>query len=502
MATPRVSRRSGGGRPPSACGLRTPVADPAFRRGARLGRGWRSERGILVISAYLMLALFLVYSNTMTLNTVTQRVASDRLRERLQALDLAQGAAEQLREDVYEFLSDLYQNEYDGNAIQAMEWLNAFQDWLDGTGDAPDPPFDLAGRLGERSGASGDGTDEAHPRTVTGLSTGQGQAWIKRIRAPNGDFAAREVVVEAFATVGQTTKRIQVTFSLGLGAANVFRYAYFVNNLGWFEAPLGTWIDIFGESRSNGDLKFGTGSFYILGDLYASKNEELDSEGLIVNGSRAQEYGSVANYMDWRGKQSRPGYKPVVDGQPAIGKGGAGADPWPNGFGWDFNYRDQRKYERQDIEPIPYLGNLSYYRDLAADQDGTVTYTDPRDGSTHTITHEYLGPDGVGNSGDENTPVVITGTDANPIRIDGPVVIPGDVIIKGVIAGQGTLYAGRNVHVIGEIRYATRARWRAVERDTVSGQLRQRGATSNDSTTSWDETNLGKVDSTGHYTPP
>jgi hypothetical protein len=32
-------------------------------------------------------------------------------------------------------------------------------------------------------------------------------------------------------------------------------------------------------------------------------------------------------------------------------------------------------------------------------------------------------------------------------------VVPGDVIIKGQVRGQGTIYAGRNIHIVGAITY-------------------------------------------------
>jgi len=50
--------------------------------------------------------------------------------------------------------------------------------------------------------------------------------------------------------------------------------------------------------------------------------------------------------------------------------------------------------------------------------------------------------------------VVIVGTDADPITIAGNIFATGDVIVKGKVDGQGALYAGRNVYVAGDIRYA------------------------------------------------
>ncbi len=65
--------------------------------------------------------------------------------------------------------------------------------------------------------------------------------------------------------------------------------------------------------------------------------------------------------------------------------------------------------------------------------------------------------DGNGPSGNENLAdkgsVVLYGTEDSPIEINGPVVIDGDVIISGYVKGAGTIYAGRNIHIIGDLRY-------------------------------------------------
>ncbi len=50
--------------------------------------------------------------------------------------------------------------------------------------------------------------------------------------------------------------------------------------------------------------------------------------------------------------------------------------------------------------------------------------------------------------------LVLVGTTANPIHIEGNVFVSGDVIVKGVVTGRGALYSGRNVYVAGDLGYA------------------------------------------------
>jgi len=75
-------------------------------------KGRLGNRGFILISSYLLLSLFLVYSGTLSVRTFGQRLAADQFRAGLQALDLAQGASQQLQERFYEFLtSEIYQGE-------------------------------------------------------------------------------------------------------------------------------------------------------------------------------------------------------------------------------------------------------------------------------------------------------------------------------------------------------------------------------------------------------
>ena len=57
-----------------------------------------------------------------------------------------------------------------------------------------------------------------------------------------------------------------------------------------------------------------------------------------------------------------------------------------------------------------------------------------------------LGPQTIAN-------VVLTGTPANPIVIDGTVAIDGDVVISGWIKGKGTILASGNVYVPSSLQY-------------------------------------------------
>jgi hypothetical protein len=95
--------------------------------------------------------------------------------------------------------------------------------------------------------------------------------------------------------------------------------------------------------------------------------------------------------------------------------------------------------ERLDM---PNLNDLSYYEAEAVSRGSSIIV----DGVT--LINGVFGDDP-----GENGNIVLVGTNAHPIEIDGPVVVRGDVVIKGVIKGQGTIYAGRNIYVADDIKY-------------------------------------------------
>ena len=65
--------------------------------------------------------------------------------------------------------------------------------------------------------------------------------------------------------------------------------------------------------------------------------------------------------------------------------------------------------------------------------------------------------------------VVMTGTDTNPVRINGDLAIDGDLIISGPIEGTGSLWVRGNIYVTGDLEYA----------DAVVDNERQFGVSAN-----------------------
>lgn len=517
-----------------------------------------NNRGFALIITYMVLALFFIYANVLTLSTLTQRQAADRLRERNQALDLAQAAAEQLRVELYDFLTvAVYSREYQGDAVKALQWLDSLgaalvnpalkeQDNL--KFDLPTQDTNGDGRLTEDDVVDGnrDATSQANARLLLsspgpdlrygtaddpGLPTTNAanppRAWLvsEASTNPADTLAPRMVTIEALATVGSTTKRLRVRYQIALGMSDIFRYAYFLNNYGWIQVTNPAAVNVYGEMSSNGDLALGTAptrNIAIAGDLYASENPDVinpitgnPSQGLITGDPYSSRVDPPnKNYWGWKGPRARPDRKLTLDGQPPIG---GALKTLPYGWGWDSSgpndpvhgSKEQARYERQPARQVPYLGDLGFYKRRAAERSSTLIYNAPgsdglygtADDVPTTMSQVYAGPDGTPGNGDDRAPLILYGTPTKPIVLNGPVVIPGDVIIRGTVTGRGSIYAGRNVHIVGEVRYANPTTWPSIERlesndPATNGQLRQLNPTTAP------QQNLGYVCRDGAYRAP
>jgi len=312
---------------------------------------------------------------------------------------------------------------------------------------------------------------------------------------------------------GEPSRVVDVTTRLELARSQVFDYTYFVNNYGWMDGFRESDLIINGDMRANGNFNFLNGSPTVNGSVYASSNDKLvpRAVGLLnsapvkmsqagyagwnpaapsrISGESDAEYNArVTAYRDTLAKRRRPSY--------AAGTFGAdGSSSYENSR--DFVYRSDaalvegrvagavvgdstgiRSWSRttsgasaltsildagQTKEVVmPDLSDLARYSAISASYrnpkanfaDGTANpdYNQPayvEVWNSNTNRYERLSTNGVITGS-----AVLVGTDAHPIKLNGPVTVSQDVVIKGTIDGQGTFYAGRNVHIVGSIRYA------------------------------------------------
>ena len=280
----------------------------------------------------------------------------------------------------------------------------------------------------------------------------------------------------------RVTATIRERVVFGTGQSRVFDYAYFVNNYGWMS---GNTITINGDMRANGNVSLSQAT--VNGRVYAAANDELGVRGEVTLSGSPQIKGQT-DYRSAAGSRARPDKADY---------GVTGAYDAPKQSGtirkptyYDDPYDEDGKWspvavpgtgtrgatsgativnEGSDSLAMPFVSELENYVAYAQERKGTLTYpaysyTDSlgtnRTVSGGTVFAHYTG---TGPSGDataaDNGALVLVGTAANPIVIDGPVVVDSDVIIKGYVTGQGTIYSGRNIHIVGDVKYVNAPSW-------------------------------------------
>ena len=284
----------------------------------------------------------------------------------------------------------------------------------------------------------------------------------------------------------QVVVTVQERIVFGTGQSPVFDYAYFVNNYGWMS---GNTITINGDMRANGNMSLSQST--VNGFVYAAANDELGVDGRVTLSSSPQIKNAQA-YRSSAGGRARPDKGDYLtsksfdapqasgairapsydsDGNAVDGTGTRGAesgDPIVNAW--------------SDSLPMPFVSDLDNYVKYAQEYNGNaggrltypaVTYVDSAGesrtvpGGTVVAHYEGSGPSGVSTNAD-NGALLLVGTAANPIVIDGPVVVDSDVVIKGYVTGRGTIYSGRNVHIIGDVKYVNAPNWGHVDADDAA----------------------------------
>ncbi len=271
--------------------------------------------------------------------------------------------------------------------------------------------------------------------------------------------------VTFFATAARMTGNgvlVSVTFaervSFGVDRSKVFDYAYFVNNYGWFE---GSTITANGAVRANGDMSLSQNP-KVNGDVFAARNDELNVPGDIKNGT-----GTMDNKNTYRSTQ----YGTANRARPLQVSHDDGGYNAPVSVTSDDLTARLHGNLREGLD-MPWISGLNEYIEYGKELKSTLSQ-----GGTYYINNANSGDpnygyyQGTGPSGDPELPdnhaLVLEGSQTNPIRINGPVVVSNDVVIKGYVTGQGTIYSSRNIHIVGDIKYVNPPNW--ANKEAASG---------------------------------
>jgi hypothetical protein len=334
----------------------------------------------------------------------------------------------------------------------------------------------LAGSSSENPGAvhSGDvSSGSRYAAGVIGYTEVDSYNRLVTIRSVSWEDANHNGLLDE----NETRKILQVNQVFSLERSPVFDYTYFVNNYGWMQGFADWMLRVNGDMRANGDFDFTGGTPTINGSVYASANNKLvpPAPG-YVNITPVQQSNSAYNGVN--DPRRRQGYDPAKHGV----KGSAEFEKWR-----DFIYdqqgdvvtgrlagsvigdsRGHRRYNGQTLDPtpakeivMPDLDDISKYIDLSTSYvDDRPTFDNGQPNPDYgqgayvkvwdAAQNKYVRVD---TNGVVPGSAILIGSSSRPILIHGPVTFHNDVVIKGYVQGQGTLYAGRNVHVVGSIRY-------------------------------------------------
>ena len=358
--------------------------------------------------------------------------------------------------------------------------------------------------------------------TVTGSISGVGRfsAGVISYVQPEGNSFTRVVIIRSVGWVdannngsiddNEPVKVVDVTAAYQLSRSQVFDYSYFVNNYGWMSGFSSTSLVVNGDMRANGDFTFSGGSPTVNGSVIATANDKLspasagDITGVPVkqdNASYISTQNGTSNPDDLE-KRMRPGYDATIHGA----RGSATYEQWrdiifdsdaniTNGTlsgaaladrsgtrGWT-NPSGTVATNLLDNQPtdeviMPDLSDLATYQNLSNNYTDTkATFKDgtanPYSGqgawldvwNSSTNSYQRVTTNGVLSGS-----VVLIGTDSKPIKVHGPVTITQDVLIKGTVQGQGTIYTGRNIHIVGSIRYKVKPSFRGNSPTDIDNQ--------------------------------
>jgi len=362
---------------------------------------------------------------------------------------------------------------------------------------------------------------ESPAAAMTGTLPGVGMysAAITSFAQPVGDDFSRTVTVRAVGFIdrnanslldsNEPAKVVDVKVTFQLKRSQVFDYVYFVNNYGWMDGFGKNDLYMNGDLRANGDFTLSNGTPTINGTVIATPNDKLNS-GTAGNISGTPVKWTDATYKSYqngnsnfvsRMRQAYDSTKHGVRGSNTYEEWrdvlfdttgsvlnnkltGATLSDSSGSKGW-VRTDDNNNPTFNMIDPaptqevvMPDLGDISEYQTLS------TTYVDSKaffaDGTSNpgynlgssievwnSSTNVYVRLD---TNGYINGSAVLVGTSDRPIKIHGPITVAQDAVIKGFVTGQGAIYTGRNVHIVGSIRYKNPPDFRGNNPTTIDQQ--------------------------------
>jgi len=412
-----------------------------------------------------------------------QRIAAAR------ALELAQGAGRMNLQLVYlDYCANNMSNPAGPDPRNSVIWLGVTRDTVNGNRETQEPPPMAVDAKYNRSWSIFGQGEVTKSCAVAAVDPGF--LYVDLVFTTTARVPPEPMAPRIFASVSDkqrwvyTTVQELVRFNFA-EQSRVFDFAYFVNNYGWMFDDGSGCIKLFGNVGANGDLDF-RGAPLVDGSMFAAYNPALNSPG-NVNGQDHVKYDTLSQYLSFINSQSQPLCSMFPPTNPAYTDDNGVPIQFTPGYSGDLT-----QYTRQQPLNMPYLGDLSTFKSMAQQNKGSIQQlkfggdaSNPGDWVTiaSAVYGANPGENGltstVDSSGkvtvqpnplplvqpsssqpnDPNGNVALIGTAAQPLKITGPVVITNDLVLKGTITGQGTIFTGRNLHIVGDVTYLNPPAW-------------------------------------------
>ncbi|MEK7813219.1 MAG: hypothetical protein AAB296_05605, partial [Candidatus Desantisbacteria bacterium] len=364
------------------------------------------QKGMALALTLFFLLLLVMGGTIFFITSQTEIKHSSSYERRLEALSLAESAAERA----------IWRLKSEGWASCPDEWNRNFG------ANASLPPVKIA---------AGQYMRVSFPETIFTGKDSQGNDYAN-VKIIASGIIGRE---QDGKIIPVCTKQIEIIVMIGREVSNkmpkVFDYAYFLNNWGWWYYAGGEQCP--GSMRSNGrfDIKKISGP---LSPWTSSGAVRID--------------GSIEAHMD-------------VDYHNYPPDGLAGLKKNPPDYAAE-------PYKKPDMEKelIPNLQDMDYYKKIAEGYNPDTKTYDHSKGKIN-IGDKVFTDDGVFGDDESHENLILIGTKDAPIEIHDAVVVEGNLVMKGYVKTYGkttdepfaSIYVGRNMYVAGDIQYSNGPDW-------------------------------------------
>jgi Tfp pilus assembly protein PilX len=415
------------------------------------------QRGIALVTTMIILVMMLLFGGVLITATSFGLKGSTRYRTSTEARYAAESGAEMAFDQIW---NNYLASTVGGKAVGSQGTMSAFANFL-----ASLPNYVL-GSSALANGAT------VNLTSLNKVSVGDGLISSVSVTRTDIDSTRTRLVFTSNGQYSASNETVQEVFDF-VGAAGTFSgfgYAMLANNINCIVCHLKV-------DNMNGTQRVRVGSLESL-MIRSGSCDSLLAGTLYTRGRFLNKDGSsITNYisanLDSQHFDSNGNVQLQGNGQPLLSNLQP-APTTPDGYPYRManfyqNYPSDPAYQSDGPLPSkfpPPVADKNGNRRIDADEfldkmnqstgslSGGVKKGVPNGNTFSGNTLDNMTSNLTSVAGSYNGNLVLNGTDANPIVINGDIAVNGDLVIKGKVKGTGRIYVRGNSYVIGDIEYA------------------------------------------------